>query len=145
MRTVTDELHRLRAAYPKPASRIDGQTRDGPAFCYDPWGFREAANVLWDEGLAMIEVPQSNERLGPATRAFYDAVLDRRIAHDADPTLAGHLRNVAALPLGDHGWRLRKVTRTSSRKIDGAIAAVVAVHQALEPAPPTRGGWAFVA
>src|SRR5207245_9167267 len=98
------------------------------AFCYDPWGFREAANVLLDEGLAMIEVPQTNERLGPATRAFYDAVLDRRIAHDGDPTLAAHLRNVAAIPLGDHGWRLRMITRTSARKIAGAIAPVMAVQ-----------------
>ncbi|MHB8397808.1 MAG: terminase TerL endonuclease subunit [Candidatus Limnocylindrales bacterium] len=141
---VTDELRRLRALFPKPAARVDGESRDGPAFCYDPWGFREAANTLWDEGLAMIEVPQTNERLGPATRAFYDAVLDRRIAHDGDPTLAEHLRNVAALPLGDHGWRLRKITRTSARKIDGSIAAVMAVQQALQPAPPQRFG-AFLA
>ena len=141
---VLDELRRLRATYPVPAARIDGRTRDGPAFCYDPWGFREAANLLWDEGFAMVEVPQTNERLGPATRAFYDAVLDRRVAHDGDPTLAAHIRNVVAIPLGDHGWRLRKITRTSARKIDGAIAAVMAVQQALEASPPARGGWAFV-
>jgi hypothetical protein len=84
--------------------------RDGAA----PKG--RPARRLWREGLAMVEVPQTNERLGPATRAFYDAVLDRRIAHDGDPTLAAHLRNVVAVPLGDHGWRLRKVTRNSPRK-----------------------------
>jgi phage terminase large subunit-like protein len=47
--------------------------------------------------------PQTNERLGPATQAFYDAVVTGRIAHDGDPTLAAHLRNVMAVPLGDHG------------------------------------------
>jgi phage terminase large subunit-like protein len=140
---VMDELRSLRRTFPKPAARLDGRTRDGPAFCYDPWGFREAANTLWHEGLAMVEVPQTNERLGPATREFYDAVLDRRIAHDGDPTLAAHLRNVVAVPLGDHGWRLRKITRTSARKIDGAVAAVMAVHQALQPAPPQRVGAFF--
>jgi phage terminase large subunit-like protein len=140
-----EELRKLRAAFPAAATRIDGRTRDGPAFCYDPWGFREAANVLQDEGLAMIEVPQTNERLGPATRTFYDAVLDRRIAHDGDTTLATHIRNVTPIPLGDHGWRLRKVTRTSARKIDGAVAAVMAVQQALEATPPKRGGYAFIA
>jgi phage terminase large subunit-like protein len=145
VRQVMDHLRELRATYPAPAARIDGRTRDGPAFCYDPWGFREAARILWDEGLAMIEVPQTNERLGPATRAFYDAVVTGRIAHDGDPTLAAHLRNVMAVPLGDHGWRLRKITRTSGRKIDGAIAAVMAVQQALQPAPARRGGYAFVA
>jgi phage terminase large subunit-like protein len=145
VRQVMGLLRELRATYPASATRIDGRIRSGPAFCYDPWGFREAANVLADEGLAMIEVPQTNERLGPATRAFYDAVVDGRIAHDGDPTLASHIRNVMAVPLGDHGWRLRKITRTSARKIDGAIAAVMAVAQALEPAPPKRGGWAFVA
>jgi phage terminase large subunit-like protein len=83
--------------------------------------------------------------MGPATRAFYDTIVDGRIAHDGDPTLAAHLRNVLAVPLGDHGWRLRKITRTSVRKIDGAIAAVMAVARALKPAPPKRGGYAFVA
>jgi len=145
VRAVMDLLRTVRKEFPVAAARIDGRTRDGPAFCYDPWGFREAANILWDEGLAMIEVPQTNERLGPATRAFYDAVVDRRIVHDGDPVLAQHLRNVSALPLGDYGWRLRKITRTSSRKIDGAIAAVMAVAQTLEPVPPKRGGQAFLA
>ena len=119
VRSVMDELRGLRAEYPRAAARIDGRSRDGPAFCYDPWGFREAANVLWDEGLAMIEVPQTNERLGPATRTFYHAALDGRLAHDGDPTLAGHLRNVSAVPLGDHGWRLRKVTRSSPARSTG--------------------------
>jgi phage terminase large subunit-like protein len=93
----------------------------------------------------MIEVSQTNERLGRATRAFYNDVIDGRMAHDGDPTLATHLRNVLAVPLGDHGWRLRKITRSSARKIDGAIAATMAVAQALEPASLKRGGWAFVA
>ncbi len=144
VRSVMAFLRTTRADFATPAARIDGRTRAGPAFCYDPWGFREAATILWDEGLAMIEVPQTNERLGPATRAFYDAVVDGRIAHDGDPTLASHLRNVMAVPLGDHGWRLRKITRNSGRKIDGAVAAVMAVQQALEPVPPRRVG-AFVA
>ena len=60
-------------------------------------------------------------------------------------SVAQHLRNVSALPLGDHGWRLREISRTSTRKIDGAIATVMAVAQALEPVQPTRGGWAFPA
>ncbi len=51
---------------------------------------------------------------------------------------------MAALPLDDHGWRLRKITRNSSRKIDGAIAAVMAVHQALQPVPTANVG-AFLA
>lgn len=130
-----DALRELRTTFPAPATQIDGRTREGPAFCYDPWGFREA-----DEGLSMIEVSQTNERLGPATRAFCDAVVDGRIGHDGDPTPTAHLRNVLAVPLGDHGWRLRKITRPSGRKIDGAIAAVMAVAQALESPPPKRGG-----
>jgi phage terminase large subunit-like protein len=142
---VIEHLRALRSRFPAATVRIDGRTRPGPAFCYDPWGFREPANLLWDEGLAMVEVPQTNERLGPASRAFYDAVVDGRIAHDGDPTLAAHLRNVMAVPLGDHGWRLRKITRTSTRKIDGAIAAVMAVQQALAPLPPKSGGRAFIA
>jgi phage terminase large subunit-like protein len=59
--------------------------------------------------------------------------MDRRIVHDADPTLAGHLRNGLSVPLGDHGQRLQRITRTSTRKIDRAIAAVIALAQVLLP------------
>ena len=92
----------------------------------------------------MLELPQTDTRMVPATRLFYDLLLDRRIWHDGDELLALHLRNCHAVERGENGWRLRKGTKSSARKIDGAIAAVMAVQQAAQPAPPQRVG-AFIA
>ena len=59
---------------------------------YDQWHFRGGGERVVDEGLAITEVHQTNERHGPATREFCDAVLDRRITDDGDATLVEHLR-----------------------------------------------------
>ena len=135
---VRTYLRGLRRDFGAPATRIEGRTRAGPAFVYDPSGFTESAQILDEEGLAMIEVPQTDGRMVPATRLFYDLLLDHRIWHDGDETLALHLRNCHAVERGENGWRLRKGTKSSARKIDGAIAAVMAVAQAAQPPPPRR-------
>jgi phage terminase large subunit-like protein len=75
-----------------------------------------------------------------STLPFYDLLLDHRIWHDGNEILSLHLRNCHAVDRGENGFRLRKGTKSSAHKIDGAIAAVMAVHQAAEPAPPARVG-----
>jgi phage terminase large subunit-like protein len=138
--TVRRGLRALRQAFPTGATRIDGRTIAGPAFVYDPSSFTESAQILEEEGLAMLAMPQTDARMVPATRLFYDLLLDHRIWHDGDPVLAAHLRNCHAVERGENGWRLRKGTKSSPRKIDGAIAAVMAVFQAEQPAAPVRVG-----
>ncbi len=140
---VRGYLRDLAARFPAPAVRIDGQTRPGPAFVYDPSSFTESAQILEGEGLAMIAMPQTDARMVPATRLFYDLLLDRRVWHDGDEILALHFRNCHAVERGENGWRLRKGTKSSARKIDGAIAAVMAVAQVVQPPPSPRMG-AFV-
>lgn len=141
---VRTYLRALRREYPAPAVRIDGRTIAGPAFVYDPSSFTESAQILEGEGLAMLEMPQTDRRMVPATRLFYDLLMDHRIWHDGDATLALHFRNCHAVERGENGWRLRKGTKSSAHKIDGAIAAVMAVQQAAQPPPPKRIG-AFLA
>jgi hypothetical protein len=54
--------------------------------------------------MGLASGPTPDERApGTRHRAFYDAVVTGRIGHDGDPTLAAHLGNVMAVPLGDHG------------------------------------------
>ena len=138
---VVAYLRELRDKYPVPAVRIDDRTIPGPAFCYDPWSFKEPANRLSREGLAMIEVPQNDTRMVPASRVLFDAVVNKRIGHDDNPILAAHLANVTPEERGDRGWRLTK-PKGSSRKIDGAIALTMAVFQA-QAEPPQRPMRAF--
>jgi phage terminase large subunit-like protein len=65
----------------------------------------------------------------PACAKFYDAVVGQRIMQDGDPVLARHLEN-AVTKVDALGPRIVKDKRDSPRKIDAAVAAVIAYDRA---------------
>jgi phage terminase large subunit-like protein len=66
----------------------------------------------------------------PACAGFYDAVVDNGMEQDGDPTLARHIDN-AVVKTDNLGTRIVKDKRSSSRRIDAAVAAVIAFNRAL--------------
>jgi phage terminase large subunit-like protein len=93
------------------------------------------------ENLPVVEFPQSPQRMTPATTRFYEAVMNRELSHSGDPRLARHVGN-AVVKTDSRGTRIYKETRGSPRRIDLAVAAVMAVdrsawhaHNAPEAAP----------
>lgn len=96
-------------------------------FAYDPAYFERSAQALLDEGLPMVEFPQSPQRMVPACQHAYELITSGRIAHDGDPTLRDHVES-AAQREGERGWTLSK--GKSRRKIDACIAMVIAAWQA---------------
>jgi phage terminase large subunit-like protein len=109
----------------------------------DPFRWARTYQVLEDEGLPIVEFPQSPQRMVPATQRFYEAVLNKTITHSGDPRLARHLSN-CVLKVDQRGSRLAKDSRNSPRKIDLAIAAVMALDrasQAVEQPQPFFGAW----
>lgn len=92
---------------------------------YDPAFITWSADELAAQGLPMEEFPQSPARMCPATAALYEAVVQGRIAHGGDPTLARHIRAVRPRNMRQGGQMLEKVQ--AGRKIDAAIALVMAV------------------
>jgi phage terminase large subunit-like protein len=95
----------------------------------DPFRWARTFQVLEDEGFPVVEFPQSPARMVPATQRFYEAVINRTLTHSGDPRLARHLDN-AVLKVDARGSRLAKDARNSPRKIDLAVAAVMALDQA---------------
>ncbi len=98
----------------------------------DPWGWRseleawakrhgERRVIEWNTALA--------QRMAPATDRFYAAVVDRTLTHDGDRRLAAHLAHAVAkrTPMGD---LIAKDKKNSPRKIDAAVAAIVALDRA---------------
>jgi phage terminase large subunit-like protein len=92
---------------------------------YDPHAISWVAEDLENEGLPLFEWPQTDQHMCPATQALYEAIIDGRLAHDGDPALARHIKaaRVKTTPRG--GQRL--VKSETGRKIDGAIALVIAI------------------
>jgi phage terminase large subunit-like protein len=60
---------------------------------------------------------------------FYAAVMNGDVSHDGDPRLARHLANAVIKETAD-GAYITKDGRNSPRKIDLAVAAVVAYERA---------------
>jgi len=134
---IVQYLRELRRRFPVSAARIDDTPVPGPAFVYDKWGLASTELTLEAErGFALIPVAQQGGWMVEASRRFYEAVLGKRVEHDGDPTLSAHLRNVVPRQVGESGWRLEKASK--AKKIDAAVAAVMAVSQALEETPRPR-------
>jgi len=102
-------------------------------FAYDPAYFQRSAEALLDDGLMMVEFPQSGQRMVPACGHAYEMIAQRRVWHDGSLTLTDHVLS-AAQRITDNGWRLSK--NKSRRKIDACIAMVMAVDRATRRPPP---------
>ncbi len=73
-----------------------------------------------------------NRRMGFAVRAFAQAIADRTLSHGGDARLTLHVGNASRKPLNERDdkgaplWVIQKDTPDSPKKIDAAVAAVLA-------------------
>lgn len=103
------------------------------AIAYDPWSFERSAQMLAGEGLPMVEVPQSPERMIQASGQLYEAIMAGKIVHNGDPTLSDHVASGFQKD-SERGWRLTKNPKVK-RPIDALIAMCIAYPLASAPAP----------
>ena len=96
-------------------------------FAYDPAYFQRSAEMLLDDGLPMLELPQSPQRMVPACGTLYELIVGGVVGLRAEPMFVDQLLSPAQRQT-DQGWRLSK--GKSKRKIDAAIAAAMAVDRA---------------
>lgn len=103
----------------------------------DPWGWRSEIET-WAKRHGEKRVVEYNtgaaQRMGPATDRMFTAVASGTVTHDGDPHLAQHVANCVAksTSVGD---LVVKDRRNSPRKIDGAVAAIIAFDRAAVAAP----------
>jgi len=111
---------------------------------FDPWSFRESAEILMERGVPMLEFPQNNSRMAPASESIYELVRERRIVHNGDRTLRSHVLAAVVSPTDRGGWRISK--RKSLERIDAAISLAMAADRAvtMRHVKPPRRGAAFL-
>jgi phage terminase large subunit-like protein len=97
----------------------------------DPYRWqRTMAYLLEDKGLPIVEFPSTSAaRMVKATARFFDGVMENKMTHSGDPLLARHLDN-CVLKIDNIGPRIVKENRNSNRRIDAAVAAVIAYERA---------------
>ena len=111
--------------------------------CYDPWSLERSAQQLADDGLELVEFPQTDSRMAPATSRLREAIGAGRIAHDGDAELAAHVL-AGVLTESERGPRISK--RKARAAVDGLVALAMAVErlEGREPdddIPPLLVAW----
>jgi len=97
----------------------------------DPWGWRseiEGWSAKWP-GRVVEYNTAAAQRMGPATDRLFSAVAEGAITNDGDERLAAHIAHCVAKST-PHGDVVTKDKRMSTRKIDAAIAAIIAADRA---------------
>jgi len=129
---VTDVMQHLREL---------AKAYDVRAISFDPRFFDVPAKMLSDEGLPLVEVPQSVERMTSVLGALLELIKRGDLRHDGDDGLRTHVLNAVAR-FNERGFTLQK--SKSRGRIDGVIALSLAVDRALheEPAQEVLIAWA---
>lgn len=125
-----------------PAGKVDFQDvrqeiRDGAlrwqatSIVYDPRFLELIAQELEDEGLPMIEFPQSPERMNPACGHLLELIVGGDLAHDGSPDLVAHIVAAVKRPTGDRGFTLSK--GKSKQPIDACVGLAMGAYELAQP------------
>ena len=115
---VTDVMEHLREL---------ARAYDVQAISYDPRFFDVPAKMLSDEGLLLVEVPQSVEHMTSVCGSLLEIIKGGKLRHDGNEVMATHILN--AVPrFNERGFTLQK--SKSRGRIDAAIALGLAIDRA---------------
>jgi phage terminase large subunit-like protein len=96
----------------------------------DPFRWQRSMQALMESGLPIVEYNTGYlKHMIPATAKVFDAVVEKQLIHDGNPTLARHLDN-CIIKSDAKGTRVTKEHNNSKRKIDAAIAFIIAFDRA---------------
>lgn len=121
---LTDVMHYIRQL------DLTYKLREVP---FDPRFFDVPAKMLYDEGVPMVEYPQSVERMTTACGGTLELIKRGELSHNGDDVFTTHVLN--AIPrFNERGFTLQK--SKSRGKIDACIALCMAVDRATHAKPP---------
>lgn len=102
---------------------------DVQEIAFDPHLARQIMQHLHDAGLPVFELRQAPLSMGVAIGDLERTVNGKLIRHDGHPVLRHHFDSVVASRNDTGLVRMHKATKTD--RIDGAVAAAMAVHRAV--------------
>ena len=95
---------------------------------FDPFAFTESAEMLADEGLPMVEFPQTNSKMCLASERLYELAIEGRLVVDGNTEFRRQVLAAVAQDT-DRGWRLTK--RKTRERTDAPTALAMAVDEAV--------------
>lgn len=110
-----------------------GERYDIREIAFDRWGAIQMVQNLQDMGFQVAAFGQGFKDMSPPTKELMKLVLEGRIAHGGHPVLRWCMDNIFIRR--DPAGNIKADKEKSTEKIDGAIAAIMALDRALR-----RGG-----
>jgi phage terminase large subunit-like protein len=96
----------------------------------DPYRWAAMMQDLDEMGLPIVEYKTNLLNLMiPATQKVFDAVVEAKLVHDGNPALSRHIEN-CVIKTDHRGQRVTKEHSNSKKKIDNAIAFIIAYDRA---------------
>ena len=99
--------------------------------CYDPYGARQFARDMTDEGYVCVEIRQGVQTLSEPTKRFREMVLQGKIVHDGSPLLIWALSNAVEVSDNNGNIKLSKKHKDDSQRIDPLAAIINALVRAM--------------
>jgi phage terminase large subunit-like protein len=105
-------------------------------FAYDDWNATQFAQAIQKNTRAQIvEIEQNAKRLSPPMKEMDTLIAEGRFHHDGNPVMTWMLGNVKAKEDANENVFPRKQEGRAENKIDGAVAAIMALARLLVAAP----------
>lgn len=96
---------------------------------YDRWGSVQMVQNLEGMGFTVIPFGQGFSSMSPPTKELMKLVLEKKIAHGGHPVLRWNVDNICIRT--DPAGNIKADKEKSTEKIDGAIAAIMALDRAI--------------
>lgn len=122
----------------------DRERFDVRAIAYDPWNSSQLVNDLVAEGAPMVKMRQGFATLSPPTKALLHLLLEGnedspRYRHGGNPVMRWMVDNLAVAV--DPSGNVRPDKSKAGDKIDGVVAAVMALDRAINREPARRSAY----
>jgi phage terminase large subunit-like protein len=123
------DYHAITAALDSDARRFDLVE-----VAYDRWGMTQLAQDLTDAGLTLVQFGQGFASMSSPTRELLRKIAAGQLHHRGDPVARWEAANLVTR--SDPAGNLKPDKDRSADKIDGMVAAVMALDRALRYEPP---------
>lgn len=100
---------------------------------FDPWNATQMSYWLQEDGAKVWELRQGFKTLSEPTKEFEKLVVSHTLAHDGNPILRWQVGNV--IPRVDENGNARPDKARSRGRIDGVVAAIMAIAVSLREPP----------
>lgn len=106
---------------------------------YDPFNATQLVEHLSKSGVPCVETPQTVRHLSEPMKWVEALIVDGRLHHDGNPVFAWGMGNVTAQIDRNENVFPRK--ERADKKIDPAVALIIAIGAAFRDPPKPQGSW----